>query len=456
MATVTTRRRASGIEPLDRPTDTAAVTELYERNARRVFGYCLSRLGRREDAEDAVQTTFLHAIRGLRRGVVPLVESAWLLGIARNVCLTRREALGRRKQLEASCDPHDLEEAAPVQSVARDELVGLSEALAQLPERQRRAVLLRDWRGLSYDEVAADLEVSRAAVETLIFRGRATLAALLDEEPRATRKRLAGLGNIGSFFAAVKSAFTGGAAAVKVAAAVTAVSTAGLAVGSVDGTFLGGSGGDAARRAAAAAPAGASAAGASSTKTATTSAATAPLTADTAAPAATTRAAARPAAGGHAGPAHPRLGGAAAAPATETATASATAPAASASEAPRADGTAGAAVDTVQTAAEKGGEVGTATKKVGEVGKTAVAEVVKAAPEVSVPVPPAPPVAQDPAVPPLAPPVPPLPPVPPVIVPPAPPAPPVAIAPPTVTPPVTPPTPPVAPPETPPLPPVLP
>jgi RNA polymerase sigma factor (sigma-70 family) len=229
LATITSVGRASGVEPLDLAFDSPAVSALYERNAGRVFGYCLSRLGRREDAEDAVQTTFLHAIRGLRRGVVPLIESAWLLGIARNVCLSRREAFGRRNRVESTTDPVELDQGSAAPDGRGEELIGIEDALARLPERQRRAVLLRDWRGLSYDEIAARLGVSRAAVETLIFRGRRTLAEHLREEPRTTRDRIANLGNLGSLLAAVKTAFAGGA--VKVAVAVAVVSGAGLAVG---------------------------------------------------------------------------------------------------------------------------------------------------------------------------------------------------------------------------------
>ncbi len=173
-------------------------------------------------------------MRSLRRGVVPLVESAWLLGIARNVCRERWEVAGRRNRVESTCDPQELDRASVAPEGRRDELIGLEEALTRLPDQQRRAILLRDWRGLSYDEVAAQLGVSRAAVETLIFRGRRTLAELLREEPRETKRRLAALGNLGSIFSAIKTAFTGAAAATKIAAAVSvtaiAVGGAGVAV----------------------------------------------------------------------------------------------------------------------------------------------------------------------------------------------------------------------------------
>src|SRR2546421_142931 len=90
--------------------DTVRTTDLYERYAPRIFGYCLQRLGNREEAEDAVQTTFLNAFRGLSRGVVPAAEGAWLFKIAENVCLSRHRASFRRRRIEALGDLRVVEE----------------------------------------------------------------------------------------------------------------------------------------------------------------------------------------------------------------------------------------------------------------------------------------------------------------------------------------------------------
>ena len=76
------------------PRDTTAL--LYERHSSRIFGFCLSRLGSREDAEDALQLTFLNAQRGLGRGVIPEFELAWLFKIAQNVCHNRHQSAKRR------------------------------------------------------------------------------------------------------------------------------------------------------------------------------------------------------------------------------------------------------------------------------------------------------------------------------------------------------------------------
>jgi RNA polymerase sigma-70 factor (ECF subfamily) len=213
MAAVSPLGRASGVEVRTAPAD--ALTGLYERHAGRVFQYCLNWLRSREEAEDAAQTTFLYAYRGLDRGVVPTHERPWLLSIARNVCLSRTDA-ARRRAVEVAQDPHALEEiiAAPAPS---NELDGLTDALAALTEQQRHAILLREWHGLSYSEIAERLELSQAAVETLLFRARRSLA-------RRLRQPL----GIGSFLPWIRSLGEGGAAKVALGvAAVAATATTG-------------------------------------------------------------------------------------------------------------------------------------------------------------------------------------------------------------------------------------
>src|SRR5512142_2574757 len=150
---------------------------LYEEYANQIFRYCLHQLGSREEAEDAVQSTFLNAFRGIKRGVVPELESAWLFKIAHNVCLSRRRSTWRRGRVESPADFDIVEEVAPAPSRRADELIGLQDVLEPMPEQQRRAILLREWQGLSYREIADELERSQAAVETLIFRARRSLAA---------------------------------------------------------------------------------------------------------------------------------------------------------------------------------------------------------------------------------------------------------------------------------------
>jgi RNA polymerase sigma factor (sigma-70 family) len=192
-----------------------ATRDLYERFSRQIFAYCLMQLRNREEAEDATQTTFLNAFRGLERGVVPELESAWLYKIAQHVCLTRQRSWSRRRVVESPQDLEQLRELvrAPVKDV--DAVAGLTDALRELPEQQRRAILLREWRGLTYKEIADELELSQAAVETLLFRARRALAQSLE--------KLRGTGDLGSLVAALKSLLLGGG--TKVAATLVTVAT---------------------------------------------------------------------------------------------------------------------------------------------------------------------------------------------------------------------------------------
>jgi RNA polymerase sigma factor (sigma-70 family) len=163
--------------------EAAATQGLYERHAAKILSYCRRRLGSREEAEDAVQTTFMNAFRAFGNGVVPTSEMAWLFKIAENVCLSRRRSSWRRNRIESTSDLELLEQVVPSPRRHRDELIGIESALAAMPEQQRRAIVLREWQGLSYREVGAELELSQSAVETLIFRARRSLAQGL-EQPR--------------------------------------------------------------------------------------------------------------------------------------------------------------------------------------------------------------------------------------------------------------------------------
>jgi RNA polymerase sigma-70 factor (ECF subfamily) len=213
-------------EPAASTLETAAAARLYERHSSRVFGYCLGMLRSREDAEDAAQTTFMQAFRALQRGVVPTFETAWLLTIAKNVCLARHRAGSRRKAVEFARDPHDLAEIAAGAEAPNGVLMGLQDALARLPEMQRRAFLLREWQGRTYVEIAAELGVTVSAVEALIFRARRALARDLDGDA----KRRGHAFDLASLAGALKS-FLGGGAAVKVAVGAAAVVSAGAVVG---------------------------------------------------------------------------------------------------------------------------------------------------------------------------------------------------------------------------------
>jgi RNA polymerase sigma factor (sigma-70 family) len=208
----------------------AAAADLYERYSGQIYGYCLHQLGSREEAEDAVQTTFMNAFRGLERGIVPELESAWLFKIAHNVCLSRRRSSWRRGRVEAPNNFEVLQEIVPGREQVADELIRLQEVLEEMPENQRRAILLREWQGLTYREISDELGLSQAAVETLIFRARRALAQGLEQDADTWKKRLRRGADVGGVIACVKTLIGGGgAAAIKIGTTTALVATAAVA-----------------------------------------------------------------------------------------------------------------------------------------------------------------------------------------------------------------------------------
>jgi RNA polymerase sigma factor (sigma-70 family) len=220
MAIAPEARRA---EPTPEALETAE--ELFQAHSGWVYGYCLRVLRSPEEAEDALQTTYLNACRSLSRGTRPKVGSAWLLRIAQNVCFARLRSSGRRGKLERVQDVTVLAETVPAPERTREEMIGLIDALGTLPERQRRAILLREWQGLSYSEVAGTLGVTQAAVETLIFRARRSLAAALDDQGTRSRRKALHAFDLGGLLAAIKGLFAGGVGVKTVAAVAVATAT---------------------------------------------------------------------------------------------------------------------------------------------------------------------------------------------------------------------------------------
>ncbi|MFL5978639.1 MAG: RNA polymerase sigma factor [Gaiellaceae bacterium] len=206
--------------------ETAATAEaaqaglLYERYAAQLLGYCRARLSSREEAEDALQQTFLNAHRSLRSGTVPRAEAAWMYAIAANVCRERHRSAWRRSRVEVVSDDGLVGER-PAPEHSHEDLAGVADALAELPENQRRAILMREWQGLSYREIAAELSLTEGAVETLLFRARRSLARKLER----SRGRIWGISNAGSALAWGKTVLGGTAGQI---AAATLVVGAGM------------------------------------------------------------------------------------------------------------------------------------------------------------------------------------------------------------------------------------
>lgn len=159
-----------------------AAEELTRRLAPRVFAQAWRMLGSESDAEDIVQEALMRLWRIAPDWQTEQARvSTWLYRVTANLCIDRQRALRVRSAAALDDVP---EPVAPGQSVAEtlDTLhrqVALQKALAALPERQAIAVSLRHMEGLSLPEIAAIMECSVEAAESLVARGKRGLAITL-------------------------------------------------------------------------------------------------------------------------------------------------------------------------------------------------------------------------------------------------------------------------------------
>jgi RNA polymerase sigma-70 factor (ECF subfamily) len=149
----------------------------------RVFGVALRMLGNAAEAEEMAQEVFLRAHRALGdfRGEAKL--STWLYTIASRLCLTRLGSSERSlvRQGEESLLRLPQDTGGPDAALEQSELeAALYRAIAELPDERRMVVVLRDLEGLSYEEIAAALDLELGTVRSRLHRARMDLKDKLE------------------------------------------------------------------------------------------------------------------------------------------------------------------------------------------------------------------------------------------------------------------------------------
>jgi RNA polymerase sigma factor (sigma-70 family) len=161
--------------------DRRAFELLYERHHGPILSFCRHLTGRLEDAEDALQHTFLSAYREITASAGELDLKPWLFTVARNRCLS----LLRARRLREGPGGAGLWTGRHMDGLAeeverREDLRALVVDLGELPEPQRAALVLSELEALSHAQIAQVLHVDTAKVRSLVFQARGSLISTRD------------------------------------------------------------------------------------------------------------------------------------------------------------------------------------------------------------------------------------------------------------------------------------
>jgi RNA polymerase sigma-70 factor (ECF subfamily) len=169
--------------------ETIALEELIEKHQALVAGTVARMLGSNSDVEDIAQQVFIRVWKSARRYVPRAKFTTWLLKITRNLVFNELRRAKRHAhvplQPETGAEDPPLKDEAqspPDASLLEVELQRkIEEAILQLPEAQRMALVLRRYEQLSYDQIAEVLDLSVPAVKSVLFRARTELRSRLSK-----------------------------------------------------------------------------------------------------------------------------------------------------------------------------------------------------------------------------------------------------------------------------------
>jgi RNA polymerase sigma-70 factor (ECF subfamily) len=173
--------------------DNSALEELFARYQKPLYNFFLRMVGRKETAEDLVQDTFIKVYRfGKSFRGNDAKFSTWLYSVASNQCRDQMRYSSRRPetpiadivepdQTESFTDLVSETEESPVEDHMMRMEVGsiIQDAIDKLPEKEKKAIILREYQELDYKEIAEILNCPIGSVKILIFRARKRLRGLL-------------------------------------------------------------------------------------------------------------------------------------------------------------------------------------------------------------------------------------------------------------------------------------
>jgi RNA polymerase sigma-70 factor, ECF subfamily len=176
--------------------DAESFNQLILRWERPIYALAYRVIGREEDARDVCQETFLRAFRALPGFKGQAKFSSWIYRIALNLCRDwiRRQRRAPVMQMPEGVDPGELmADRGPVESI--EDLVGrrqlsevVEEAMALLPEEQRTAIILKEYHGMTFQEIADMQGCPLSTVKTRLYQGLTVLRRHLEKHGRLSSK----------------------------------------------------------------------------------------------------------------------------------------------------------------------------------------------------------------------------------------------------------------------------